>query len=182
MKNLFLLLLSAAILTLAGCAKDGDTGPAGPAGKDGTNGTNGTDGQNGNANVQVVNYTIQSWEWTVYGTAGQAGHSIYHEHQISQINQDIIDNGLVMQYLKLTTEIATLPYTFNQNGYLALYNTYYGNGYAAVDVSTSTLQTFQFNQAINIKCVIVDGTLRAMNPDLDWSDYDQVRQRLQLQD
>lgn len=184
LKNFFLLILSAAVLTLTGCAKDGETGPAGPAGKDGTNGVgqDGQDGQDGNANVQHFSFQVNPGDWSTYGSAGTTGHALYYEKSISQITQDILDNGLVMTYLVTGNYNLAMPTVIYTPSYQVQYLFAATVGTLEIDIQLSTLQTPTVSGSFNFKCVVIDGTVRAMNPDLDWHNYDQVKNRLGLQD
>ncbi|WP_108866962.1 collagen-like protein [Aquimarina aquimarini] len=66
----------------------GPTGPQGVNGQDGTNGQNGTDGQDGNANVQSFTYDLASVSDT------------FHDQNVPEISQEVIDNDVVLGYLK----------------------------------------------------------------------------------
>ncbi len=66
----------------------GPVGPQGPAGPAGADGTNGSDGADGNANVQTF----------IYDVSTRSGASI--NVSASVLTQDVLDNDLVLGYLK----------------------------------------------------------------------------------
>lgn len=172
-KNFFLLIISAAVLTLAGCAKDGETGPAG---KDGANGLN------GNANVQHFSFSINPGDWSTYGTPGNTGHGLYYERNIPEITQDIIDNGLVKTYILTGGYQIALPTIIYTPSYQIQYFDASSVGTLEIDLLLSNLATPTVSGSFSFKCIIIDGTVRAMNPDIDWNNYNQVKSRLNIAD
>ncbi len=85
--------------TVGMVACDGKEGPAGPA------------GANGNANVNASIYSVNITDWENKGT------HLFKSLSVSEINQDVVNNGAVIVYVKLAdTLIAgdgwkSLPYT-----------------------------------------------------------------------
>lgn len=97
MKKL-ILSLSAIILLMSSCAKDGETGPAGPAGAD------------GNANVHSINLLVSHSEWE---PGGMAVPPYYLEKDIPvpEITQSVYRYGTVIVYLDQAGAQTALPYT-----------------------------------------------------------------------
>ncbi len=120
MKKLSYLLLSLCII-LASCAKDGDPGPIGEDGTngadgtdgtngaDGADGTDGTNGANGNANVQTFLFTDPEWN--------TVGVSIM-ELNIPAITEDVMNNDLILGYLRLGSINWYSTDTYLPSGYL----------------------------------------------------------------
>lgn len=179
-------LLSGIVMLLflfASCAKDGDTGPQGPAGPAGQNGTDGTNGQDGNANVNSISFTVQTWEWANFGTVGQPGHLIYHEHNIPEITQDVMNDGMILVYKKYygPDGMYLLPWTIAAGSVDVIFSTYFEVGKCGIDIARSDLGTYSPTAPMDFKCVVVDGSARAMNPDLNWNDYNQIADRFNLE-
>ncbi|WP_400072439.1 hypothetical protein [Zobellia russellii] len=76
--------------------EDGAIGPIGPAGANGTDGINGADGVDGNANVQTYLFDISNETGPNFAV------------DVPQLTQDVIDNDLVVGYLK-TLEGTYIP-------------------------------------------------------------------------
>ena len=83
MKKLALFMLSAAIIALGSCSKEGEQGPAGPAGATGAAG----DDANFSTNDLVV-------------AAADFGGGAYAEYSVDFLTQDIWDNGMAMCYVE----------------------------------------------------------------------------------
>lgn len=175
-----LLIYVAIMLSIAGCAKDGETGPAGPKGDTGAQGQQGTQGQqggsgsDGNANVSVQNFIANSWT----ATAGPMQTDTIID---TRITQAIVDSGVVMVYKKIlnsynplpsTTIITSVLYTMSYNfGLNGIYLSYFASN-----------QTLPPNPgSVTFKVVVISGTLRMAYPYLDWNNYEQVRAVLKLE-
>lgn len=105
MKDLFVKtgsFLCAVSFLLACTAEDGETGPQGPPG---------ADGQDGNANVNTVLIENSSF---INGSK---------KFNLSQINQDILDYGAVIVYMRVSDSDIwyALPYTFGSTVVKVLY-------------------------------------------------------------
>lgn len=83
MKKLALFMLSAAVIALGSCSKEGDRGPAGPAGAAGADGAD-------------ANFSTNDLVVTVDDFAG----GNYAELTVDFFNQDIWDNGMAMCYVE----------------------------------------------------------------------------------
>jgi hypothetical protein len=189
-KSIFIYLLFAAIIFIIGCAKDGETGPAGADGVNGANGTNGTNGingtngSNGNANVSQSNFTVNGSDWT-YNNLPVWDQSLTVILNDNDITQNIIDSGIVMVYLSLNspaTEWFALPFTQKLNGnYLSQtwafaysLNNVTIKFYFSDGSSPSTPSTNYF------KVVVISGTQRIANPNVNWNNYQEVKAFLNL--
>ena len=138
---------------LSSCTKEG------PVGKDGKDGA---DGRDGNANVYSTEITIYSQDW-------QNNNGIYGAgSQISQITQDVIDNGTVLAYYKDAN------------------NTYFAIPYGSLSYSFTTglivfITTSQtFTQNTNIFKVVVIGGAPASSVNVN--DYNDVANYYGLDD
>jgi len=171
-----MLAISFAVL-FTSCAKDGETGPQGPAGTNGTNGTNGTDGD---VNVTTHTFTVNPNDWIPAGFAGQPGHCIYVEQYYSEITQNVYDNGTILGFVKDQGYWVAMPFTSYSGIVDVLYSSTYKPEFYKVNVFFSDLTTPYFTTSMEFKVVIVDGTLRTANPDLDWNNYYEVARRFDL--
>ena len=95
------LFMAVFMLLAVSCAEDGETGPVGPVGPEGPpgggsnggGGTQGPPGKDGNANVKSITVSVASNEWTSGGT-------YKHKIMIPGITQEVVDDGMVMVYMK----------------------------------------------------------------------------------
>jgi hypothetical protein len=150
-------------LALSSCTKEG---PAGPAGQD------------GNANVISSNtVTLSNWI-SLYDD----GIDFTYSSTVtwSTITQDIRDRGMVMAYIKNPTTQAwqALPYSYSGDGYSEAFNFDINTGlvnitYDGYDLSGSPGAS-SLNGYITIRLVAVPASARTANPDVDWSNYQEV--------
>jgi hypothetical protein len=87
LKSFFLAFITLLALSCSD-GEDGAIGPAGIQGEQGTTGSNGANGQDGNANVRSFTYDLS----TVSGAL--------HDQFVPEISQEVIDNDVVLGYLK----------------------------------------------------------------------------------
>lgn len=160
-----------AMILVTSCAKDGDTGPQGPP------------GANGNANIKSVSFSVSPGDWSTYGTPGSANHGKYYQKSIPQITNTIMFTGMVMGYLVNNDFEGNLPVTlYPASNYHVQINGFHGVGAYEVGIYQSNLSTPNIVGTFSFRVVIADGTLRAMNPDLDWNNYQEVKKRFNFVD
>lgn len=145
-------------ITIASCKK-GDTGPAG---KDGTN---------GNANVIATNnVTINTWSLS---------NSIYTATiSASGITQNIVDKGIVMVYIQYGSQWVSLPDITGINSTVYAYEL--GKVVLINSNSDGTTPTNPSTQTFRI--VIISASNREANPNVNWNNYSEVKQALNLKD
>lgn len=170
MKNLIYLSTVIAI-TLFGCeGKDGAPGAQGPAG---TNGTNGVDG---NANVHTQTFIVSNW----YYNAPSWGVDITD----LDITQDIVDNGLVMVYISNGSGgWQALPYTvYPTSGYSSTY-VFVHYLYGVTIWKTDSDLTLPSNPGTKTyKVIAVAEAPRIANPNVNWMNYEEVKETFNLRD
>jgi hypothetical protein len=153
-------------LTLASCAKKGDTGPAGPAG---TNGTNG--------NANVVSSTITSSNW-VYNSPSWGITFTY-----PAITQNIIDKGAVLVYMKVGQAYNQLPLTIYQSAtYSSSYEVSTNVGTVGIFVTDSDLTQPNNPGSQTFKIVVIAASQKLANPNVNYNDYASVKKAFNLQD
>lgn len=166
------------ILTLAGsmlftsCAKDGAIGPKGA---DGANGTNGTNGQDGNANVVGKTVTVSPNSW-IFDNG-----DYYTLYYYEAITQEVVDRGAVFIYLEATNGVwQQLPYTyyFSETGsysFIALHKL----GQVGIIMTRSDLLQPDLPE-LKFKIVVMAAAAFKLNGDVDYSNYDEVKNRFGL--
>ena len=101
------------------CSKDGPAGPQGAAGPQGPAGAAGSAGPAGSANVIYSAWFLtgsSGWD-TVAANTGTYGAYAMYDKTVAGLTQDIIDNGIVLAYMKgdpttgLADDVFPLPYT-----------------------------------------------------------------------
>ena len=118
--SVFVLLLSISISSCKG--DDGAVGPAGADGIDGTNGTNGSDGADGNANVTIITLDNTDVTWVAGSYLGRNSNTFTLTD--NSVSQDIIDHGIVLGYVELSSQWYTLPLIWSGSEYQHILNTY----------------------------------------------------------
>jgi len=118
MKNLVpLVILTLGVLQFS-CSKEGPAGPQGNPGAQGPAGAAGSAGPAGTANVMYSAWFLtgaSGWD-TVTNAANYGAYATYDKAAAS-ITQDVIDNGIVLAYMKgdpttgLADDVFPLPYT-----------------------------------------------------------------------
>ena len=166
-------------LIFSSCKKDpgpkGDTGSQGPAGPAGTNGTNGINGTNGNANV--VSSSITTASWTYVAPSWEMSFTY------PAINQDILDNGAVLVYVKSGSNYYQLPYTFYpSSSYSRTYTFVHYLGGLKVFVTDSDLTQPTNPGTLTFKVVAIAASGKMANPNLNYDDYNAVKKAFNLQD
>jgi len=118
MKNLIpFLILTLGVLQFS-CSKDGPVGPQGEAGPQGPAGAAGAAGPAGSANVIYSAWFLTgSAGWDTVTNAANYGAYATYDKAVAGVTQAIIDNGIVLAYMKgdpttgLTDDVFPLPYT-----------------------------------------------------------------------
>ncbi len=151
-------------LIFSSCKK-GDTGPAG---KDGTN---------GNANVKSQTSTISAWTWD--GSA----YILYSNVSVSSLTSDIANTGAVMVYLQTTSgEWAPLARTFAITSTTSQNQRYvYSTGNVKIILQNSDL-TQPSSSAVVFKIVCIASSARTANPNVNYADYNEVKNTFNLPD
>ena len=157
-------------LTLASCAKKGDTGPAGPAG---------TNGTNGNANVKSMSMTVVSSSW-IY----DATNKVYRATIIDvNITQDIVNTGAVMVYIVSGGTNLALPVTvYPSTAYSETFSFTFSLNTLVINVQDSDLTQPNNPGAYTFKIVKIAASGRMANPNVNYNDYNAVKKAFNLQD
>ncbi len=179
MKNkIYLGMFALIVLMFGSCAKDGATGPAGAAGKDGTNGTNGNANVTGSNTVTLNNWVSDYNDGTDFG--------FHSDATWSGITQVIVDKGVIMVYVSDDNGgWIALPTTESGTGYSATIGFQFSVGSVSIfingyDDSGSTVAA-DFNGTV-IRVVAIAASNRVDNPNVNLSNYEEVKKAFNLKD
>lgn len=157
--NYFLAVILVTVVGL-GCKKEG---PPGPAGKD------------GNANVVSSTVTVSNW---TYNSPSWEGLISY-----GAITQEIIDRGAVLVYVNTGNSWLQLPATFYQSAsYSSTILVANFTGGVAITFTDSDLVQPANPGPLTFKIVVIAPSQRIANPDLDYTNYEEVKNRFHLND
>jgi hypothetical protein len=158
------------------CTKEvvGPQGPQGEQGVEGADGQDGSDGQDGNANVKAYSFTAQPSAWTSFGTQGDAGYGFGISYSLSAITASIVNNGTVLVFWNTGSAHIALPYSFPENGYTETYLYGYYTGGVAIERYDTDLLTTAPGDSRTFKIIVIGGSSRLANPDLDLTNYEEV--------
>lgn len=177
------ILFSTMILT--SCTKEGPAGPAGatgPVGPTGATGPAGPTGQTGNANVRSNTITLlpNNWSWN------NASNNSYSDITWSAITSDVFNYGFVYAFIKSTNngqdiwiplpKIEPLtPTVWNKYdiAYISL-------GGLRIRYAWSDNRNSPPTTTNTFKLVAVSGTAKAANPNVNWQDWNQVKEALHI--
>lgn len=164
----------AVILTFA-CKKPKD-------GINGKDGATGAAGPMGNANVQAQNLTFTSW--THFGTAGSAGDGYQSIQSCFIITPSIVSTGAVLAYLWIgsTSTWVALPYSQP----FASWTSHWTYGYSAnqftLQTQDSDFYTLDPSGTYPVVKVVCVASSKMGDPNITWSDYNDVKKKLNLPD
>ena len=155
-----LLPVFALLLLTLGCE-----GPTGPKGKD------------GNANVHTRFYTATSTDWDLSGS------SYTIQLTNTDITQSIVDNGAVLVYMKTAnTSWELLPVTlYISSSSILIFSAVYDLNTVAIFATNNSGAALSPNFTINFKFVTI-ASLGKNSADVNWKDYNEVKQKFNLQD
>lgn len=154
-KNVFLILTL--LSTLVACTKEGPQGPP------------------GNANVVSSTITSSSWEYS------NPSWSITFTYPA--ITQDIIDKGAVLVYLKVGQGYNQLPVTIYQSSsYSSSLEVASFVGGVKVFWTDSDLTQPNNPGQQSFKVVVIAASGLAQNPNIDFKNYEAVKQAFHLND
>lgn len=152
--------IAIALFSTVSCKKEGPRGPAGAT---------------GNANVHSMIDTVSTWTSNPPSYKGTISYS--------EITQDIIDNGAVLVYLSTgSNTYSQLPLTeYLSSSTSRSYEVETSVGQAVIIVSESDLITTNPGTLV-FKVVTIAGSARKANPDLNYSNYEDVKKAFHLAD
>ncbi|HWY11187.1 MAG TPA: hypothetical protein VN026_07680 [Bacteroidia bacterium] len=158
-------LLVASLILINGCKKGKDGAP----------------GKDGSSNVTSHTFSTNSW---------LSNPSRYFQNfPIAEITSSNINSISVAVYFSTTSGVwIALPYTYvtTPNNYFMGFNTSAGLVQVTWDcnstVSIGSDPNAIFSTTVQIKIVTIPPSARKANPNLDWNNYSEVKQKLNLKD
>jgi hypothetical protein len=158
MKKKSLIVFGITLISIIGCTKEG---PIGPAGNDG--------------NANVVSSTFSSSNW-VYSAPSWS-----LTHFYSAITQEIIDKGAVLVYLKTGQAYSQLPITiYTSTNYSTSIEVASFVGGVKLFWTDSDLTQPNNPGNLEFKIVVIAASGLAQNPNLDFTNYEEVAQAYNL--
>lgn len=126
--------------------------------------------------TKLVSSSIKSTNWSYNDPSWQISFS-YEE-----IDQDVIDNGAVLVYMKLGTSSIQLPIVFTNDGYQSIVDAeIYVGGLTISWTDTDLIQPINPSER-EFKIVVISSSGLAQNPNIDFKDYNAVKQAFKLND
>jgi len=167
MKTLFLKTVSLLfIFMLFSCSKDGATGATGATGPSGAN---------GNANViGTTDYTIQANDWL------SSGNTKYVNLINNSITQSIVNSGIVMIYQKSSTSSSYTPLPFSYLGFNSTFS--FSLNSVQLQLSYNNGSAFTISSSMTIRAVIISASNKMANPNVNWNNYEEVKDVFKLKD
>lgn len=150
--------------------------------KEGKQGEPGTNGQNGNSNVHSEILTAGSWVWD-----SGSGTRYSTWTGISSLTYDIASYGGVYLYQANSSNNGyfQLPITAPVSAGVVESDYYeYGQGTIVVYIQNSNLTDpiAQIQNPAKYKLVTISASARLANPNVDYSNYEEVKERFDLKD
>jgi hypothetical protein len=158
------------MVLLAGSCKKGDTG------------TPGTPGKNGVANISSRTFYVESWSY--------ASPNYYATLIVPEITTADINSTGVLVYFKTTAtnEWTALPYTQYNSPFNYYMNFVSMPGFVRVNwfYNTSTSQgddpNKYYNTNVQFKVIVIPPQERVLKPDVNYTQYEEVKNAFKLKD
>ncbi len=149
--------------------------------KEGKQGDPGVNGADGNANVKSVGLTTSTWYWDSTSST-----RYYVWNGITNLTYDIASYGSVHLYQLNSTEDGyfQLPITAPISAGVVESDYYeYGQGTIAVYIQNSNLSDplGQISTPTNYKLVTISASARVANPNVDYTNYNEVAKAFNLE-
>jgi len=142
--------------------------------KKGDKGDTGPQGAQGNANVQTYSFTVASSSWTLIGNEYDATITV------PALTQNVLDKGLVSVFTSAdATHWSGLPLSFQGREINFVLSLSTVSLVYTLDNGSSPSSPPNNNQ---FKVIIVPGSSRLANPNVNWNDYKEVKAALNLRD
>ncbi|MEL6676435.1 MAG: hypothetical protein AAFR61_29775 [Bacteroidota bacterium] len=150
---------------------EGPRGPQGPAGQD------------GNANIWSITYSALESDWYDVGTPGTEGYFLALDLDVPEIDQLVVNNGLVLVYYRPDTQSPwfALPYTvINHNPeYIEKLDMTYDLGFVGLQSKATDLNATPF--AGDFRVIVADA-FPVGKTTLDFSNYEVITDLLGLEE
>ncbi|NQX97349.1 MAG: hypothetical protein HRT73_05640 [Flavobacteriales bacterium] len=170
LKKVLSFALLSGVLLIFSCTKEGEQGESG------------TNGLDGNANVKSIVLTANSWAWN---TTTSARYQVFSG--ITEITFDIASYGAVLLYQLNSggTGYIQLPLTGVVSGGVVETDLFiYGEGFVEVQIQNSNLSDpiSQIPIPTTYKLIVIPSTAKLSNPDIDYTNYYEVKGAFNLEE
>ena len=149
----------------------GDTGAQGDKGDKGDTGAQGPQGEEGNANVKSFTFQIASTDYVTNPT-----NSSWEEVDlaVSDITQDIVDNGSVHTYISFNADgYRSLPFTFITNDGITR-SVFDMHRVGFVKIRSLATDGLPVKYQGTFKVVVIEGRAGKMDAGINWDSYEEV--------
>ena len=177
--NIFVML---AILIMTSCGKEGPMGPMGPMGPQGPQGPAGEDGY---VNVASSTVTVFPDDWYWDETSWRV------DFDYDAVNSDIYNSGVVLVYMESDNTWRQIPMTFyytdydNQGNLIycssSLETSFYVGGVSVFWTENDFYDGYRPDEH-RFRLVAISTSYYNAHPDLDYSDYNVLKEALELAD
>lgn len=136
----------------------------------------GPPGKDGNANVKSSTLTFSTWTWDT------ANNFEYADFTWGEITSDIANTGTVLIYVDTPAGWAPLPRTIypDQTYSESQRYTYTTGAFKIIVQDSDWLPPSPALGTWTIKVVAIEASARMANPDLNWDNYEAVKERFNL--
>ena len=168
MKKLIILSLLFSVLTFTSCKKDDDSGLQ-PKGN--------------YPEVSTLLFTLTSANWGHFGTAGSAGDGYEADLLATNISSDIASTGTVLCYISFDNSLwAQISFTLPFSTWIESWTGSFKAGHYLIDIQDSDFFTQLPTSTIFARVVTLTHTARIQNPNVDLSNYNEVKKAFNLKD
>ena len=142
---------------------------------DGPQGPQGSPGRDGNANVISINYEVFESDWFEVGTPGENDFYMALDLSVPEIDQDIMDNGLVLAYYRIDDKSPwiALPYTLisHDPAYVEKLDFIYDVGFVGFQSQATDKNATPYEGIFKI---IVASAFPVNKMEVDYTNYEEV--------
>ena len=135
-----------------------------------------TENEKGKATTKSSLFTIQYYQWMEDGNSGDEMYGYYVSLPCPDITDDVINNGLVMAYMKVGDAYAALPFILTLDGYEKTFEYLIRKEEVLIYVFDSDLFTLAPSGAIEFRIVIINNfsSLRKTEEEIKNLEYEEV--------
>lgn len=185
MKNIFLLVVLALVCGLSACKKGemGDIGPQGTAGAKGAQGLKGDQGSLNSVGMLSSDWlVVKGTDWTSSGVPNTFGANFTW----GALTADIITKGDIHMYFRSTTQtdlVYPLPYVFPNTGVRYFWLAAVVNNKPTIGIYRQNVASANPGVDLAVRVVAVPpGTSSGRLAHVDWNNYKEVKEALNLKD
>ncbi|WP_156027036.1 collagen-like triple helix repeat-containing protein [Sporocytophaga myxococcoides] len=174
----FSVLLLAMVFITSSCKKEGPVGPTGATGSAGPSGPAGPKGEAGTANVIYSDWLDLPFSFD------NEGKSYFSEIDVPKLTPEILSQGEIKMYVNLSTPddptVAPLPYV-GLDTVKIQYVAFNGGLQLSSNYNVGTYENKDKKKVLQYRYVIIPGGIAARQS-INWDDYDEVKEILQIKD